>query len=98
MPWDRRIEPFLNRYPALRAIGNTPLVPVSIFGDELPGIEVLAKMECLNPGASPKDRPVLHMLLAARANGRLQPGKPSRASPSGTAGIAYRWVVRATGN
>jgi S-sulfo-L-cysteine synthase (O-acetyl-L-serine-dependent) len=52
MPWDRRIEPFLNRYPALRAIGNTPLVPVSIFGDELPGVEVLAKMECLLDSSS----------------------------------------------
>jgi hypothetical protein len=29
MPWDQRIESFLNRYPALRAIGNTPLTPVS---------------------------------------------------------------------
>ena len=64
MPWDKRIEPFLDRYPALRAIGNTPLVPVSIFGDELPGVEVLAKMECLNPGGSLKDRPVLRMLIS----------------------------------
>ena len=43
MPWDKRIEPLLDRYPALRAIGNTPLVPVPIFSDELPGVEVLAK-------------------------------------------------------
>jgi cysteine synthase B len=97
MPWDRRIEPFLNRYPALRAIGNTPLVPVSIFGDELPGVEVLAKMECLNPGGSLKDRPVLHMLLAALANGRLQPGKTILDSSSGNAGIAYAMVGRIIG-
>src|SRR5229473_623279 len=97
MPWDRRIEPFLNRYPVLRAIGNTPLVPVSIFGDELPGIEVLAKMECLNPGGSLKDRPVLHMLLAALANGRLQPGKTILDSSSGNAGIAYAMVGRIIG-
>ena len=71
MPWDKRIEPLLDRYPALRAIGNTPLVPVPIFSDELPGVEVLAKMECLNPGGSLKDRPVLRMLLAALADGRL---------------------------
>jgi cysteine synthase B len=94
MPWDRRIEPFLVRYPALRAIGNTPLVPVSLFGDELPGVEVLAKMECLNPGGSLKDRPVLHMLLAALANGRLQPGKTILDSSSGNAGIAYAMVGR----
>src|SRR6266446_4657274 len=97
MPWDRRIEPFLSRYPVLRAIGNTPLVPVSIFGDELPGVEVLAKMECLNPGGSLKDRPVLHMLLAALADGRLQPGKTILDSSSGNAGIAYAMVGRIIG-
>jgi len=97
MPWDRRIEPFLARYPVLRAIGNTPLVPVSIFGDELPGVEVLAKMECLNPGGSLKDRPVLHMLLAALADGRLQPGKTILDSSSGNAGIAYAMVGRIIG-
>jgi cysteine synthase B len=97
MPWDRRIEPFLNRYPVLRAIGNTPLAPVSIFGDELPGVEVLAKMECLNPGGSLKDRPVLHMLLAALADGRLQPGKTILDSSSGNAGIAYAMVGRIIG-
>ena len=97
MPWDRRIEPFLNRYPVLRAIGNTPLAPVSIFGDELPGVEVLAKMECLNPGGSLKDRPVLSMVLAALADGQLQPGKTILDSSSGNAGIAYAMVGRIIG-
>src|SRR5882762_2435276 len=68
MPWDKRIEPFLDRYSALRAIGGTPLVPVNVFGDELPEVEVWAKMECLNPGGSLKDRPVLRMLLTALAD------------------------------
>ena len=75
MPWDRRLEPWLDRYPALRAIGQTPLVPVHLFSNELPGVEVWAKMEHLNPGGSLKDRPVLRMLLGALADGRLQPGK-----------------------
>ena len=97
MPWDRRIEPFLNRYPVLRAIGNTPLAPVSIFGDELPGVEVLAKTECLNPGGSLKDRPVLSMVLAALADGQLQPGKTILDSSSGNAGIAYAMVGRIIG-
>src|SRR5215470_2949642 len=98
MPWDpTSIEPFLNRYPVLRAIGNTPLVPVSIFGDDLPGVEALAKMECLNPGGSLKDRPVLYMLLAALADGRLQPGKTILDSSSGNAGIAYAMVGRIIG-
>ena len=51
-----------------------PAGPVSIFGDELPGVEVLAKMECLNPGGSLKDRPVLHMLLAAHELSLTHPG------------------------
>jgi len=97
MPWDRRIEPSLDRYPALRAIGQTPLVPVHLFDDELPGVEVLAKMEHLNPGGSLKDRPVLRMLLGALADGRLQPGKVILDSSSGNAGIAYAMIGRVIG-
>lgn len=65
MSWDPRIEPLLSRYPALRAIGHTPLVPVPLFRGELSDVEVFAKMEQLNPGGSLKDRPVLRMLLSA---------------------------------
>jgi cysteine synthase B len=89
MPWDKRIEPFLERYPALRAIGNTPLVPVDLLRAELPHVEVFAKLECLNPGGSLKDRPVLRMLLGALAEGRLTPGRTILDSSSGNAGIAY---------
>src|SRR2546423_4688334 len=98
MAWDPRIEPWLDRYPALRAIGHTPLVPVDVFREELPGVEVLAKMECLNPGGSLKDRPVLRMLLTALADGRLQPGKTILDSSSGNAGIAYAMVGRIIGS
>src|SRR5437899_486477 len=65
MPWDPRIQALVERYPALRAVGNTPLVPVDIFRRELPEVEVFSKMESLNPGGSLKDRPGLRMLLAA---------------------------------
>src|SRR2546429_583199 len=71
MAWDPRIEPWLGRYPALRAIGHTPLVPVDVFREELPDVEVFAKMECLNPGGSLKDRPVLRMVVGALADRRL---------------------------
>ena len=97
MPWDARIEPWLQRYPVLRAIGHTPLVPVDLFRDELPEVEVLAKMECLNPGGSLKDRPVLRMLLGALADGRLQPGQTVLDSSSGNAGIAYAMIGRIVG-
>jgi cysteine synthase B len=97
MSWDPRIEPLLDRYPALRAVGNTPLVPVHLFRDELPEVEVFAKMESLNPGGSLKDRPVLRMLLAALADGRLHPGKTILDSSSGNAGIAYAMIGQIIG-
>ena len=44
MPWDPRIQALIDRYPALHAVGNTPLVPVDIFRKELPEVEVFSKM------------------------------------------------------
>jgi cysteine synthase B len=92
MPWDPSIEPLLDRYPVLRAVGNTPLVPIPLFRDIAPGVEVLAKMEQLNPGGSLKDRPVLRMLLSALVRGELHPGKTILDSSSGNAGIAYAMI------
>jgi cysteine synthase B len=97
MPWDARIESLLDRYPALRAVGNTPLVPVNVFHDELPDVSVWAKMECLNPGGSLKDRPVLRMMLGALADGRIMPGQTLLDSSSGNAGIAYAMIGRIVG-
>src|SRR5215470_2722639 len=97
MPWDPRIERRLADYPALRAVGQTPMVPVHLFRDELPEVEVFAKMECLNPGGSLKDRPVLRMVLSALDDGRLQPGQIILDSSSGNAGIAYAMIGRIIG-
>jgi len=97
MAWDPLLEPWLDRYPALRAIGHTPLVPVGLFHEQLPDVEVFAKMECLNPGGSLKDRPVLRMVLGALADGRLKPGKTILDSSSGNAGIAYAMIGRMLG-
>ena len=97
MSWDPRIERQLERYPVLRAIGDTPMVPVHLFREELPEVEVLAKMECLNPGGSLKDRPVLRMVLSALDDGRLRPGQTILDSSSGNAGIAYAMVGRIIG-
>src|SRR5262245_45851884 len=97
MPWDQRIEPLLERHPALRAIGQTPLVPVELFREELPGVEVLVKMESLNPGGSLKDRPVLRMVLGALVDGRLRRDQTILDSSSGNAGIAYAMVGRIIG-
>src|SRR5436309_14395945 len=97
MPWDPRIEALVGRYPSLRAVGDTPLVPVDVLRRELPDVEVFAKMESLNPGGSPKDRPVLRLLLSAVDDGRLKPGKTALHSSSGNAGTAYAMISRTTG-
>jgi len=97
VPWDPRIAKLIERFPALEAIGNTPMVPVDVLRDELPEVEVLAKLESLNPGGSLKDRPVLRMLLSALDDGRLSPGKSVLDSSSGNAGIAYAMVGRLLG-
>jgi len=97
MAWNALLEPWLDLYPALRAIGHTPLVPVGLFHEQWPDVEVFAKMECLNPGGSLKDRPVLRMVLGALADGRLKPGKTILDSSSGNAGIAYAMIGRMLG-
>ena len=59
---------FIEGYPPLKAIGNTPLVEIDLdwpTGDA----QVLAKYEHLNPGGSIKDRPVLRMLVEAILSG-----------------------------
>jgi len=98
MPWAPQIQALLKRYPALGAVGHTPLVPVNVCEGELPQVEVFAKMESLNPGGSLKDRPVLRMLLGALAEGRLKPGRTILDSSSGNAGIAYAMIGRILGH
>ena len=97
MPWDPRIAKQIERFPALKAIGNTPMVPVDVLREELPDVEVLAKLESVNPGGSLKDRPVLRMLLSALDDGRLGSGRSVLDSSSGNAGIAYAMVGRIIG-
>jgi S-sulfo-L-cysteine synthase (O-acetyl-L-serine-dependent) len=85
------------KHPALALVGNTPLVPVRLFADEFPSVEVYAKVESFNPGGSLKDRPVLYMLLSALEDGRLDPSKTVIDSSSGNAGIAYAWIGQVLG-
>lgn len=91
------VAPLLERVPALRLIGNTPLVQITAFQDQHPGVEIHAKVEYFNPGGSLKDRPVLRMLAEAIANGRLTAGKTIIDSSSGNAGIAYAVIGGALG-
>ncbi len=88
---------YAERCPALGLVGNTPLVRVDCFKDELPDVEIYAKVESFNPGGSLKDRPVAYMLMAALDQGILTPSRTILDSSSGNAGIAYAWLGAALG-
>ncbi len=85
------------RCPALGLVGNTPLVRLDVFADELPDVEIYAKIESTNPGGSLKDRSVLYILLSALDRGELAGGRTVIDSSSGNAGIAYAWIGGALG-
>jgi cysteine synthase B len=90
-------EPFLEKCPVLRLIGNTPLVRIDLPEFNKPGVEVYAKVEYFNPGGSIKDRPVLRMLLGGILDGSLTQAKTITDSTSGNAGIAYAMIGKALG-
>ena len=82
---------FIEGYPPLKAIGNTPMVKIELnrpIGDA----QVYAKYEHLNPGGSIKDRPVLRMLVEAILSGDLTSKKTILDATSGNAGIAYAMI------
>jgi len=90
-------EEFLQKYPLLNIIGNTPLIELDIFKKEYPNVKILAKAEWRNPGGSIKDRPVLLMLGKAVLSGELKEGQTILDSSSGNAGIAYSMIGAALG-
>lgn len=89
IPIDERFREFHKRYPALNLIGNTRMVEILCFKEELPEVSVYAKAEYANPGGSLKDRPVRRMLLEALISGKIGKGQIVLDSSSGNAGIAY---------
>ena len=86
-----------NNTEIFKLVGNTPLVPITIFSENFPDAKVLAKAEFMNPGGSLKDRPVARMLLKAVERGELGNSKVILDSSSGNAGIAYAMFGRALG-
>ena len=86
-----------SEYPLLQLIGQTPLAKINLFADELPNVDIYAKIETYNPGGSIKDRPVLRMLTEAIASGELTHKKVILDSSSGNAAIAYAMIGGALG-
>ena len=74
----------------LDLIGNTPLI-------RLPGENVYAKAEFLNPGGSIKDRVARAMLEGAERDGRLKPDSIIVEPTSGNTGIGVALVGRLKG-
>lgn len=73
---------------AAELIGGTPLVRFSAFGKETgAGVEILAKLEYLNPAGSAKDRVGKEMLDAALSSGRITKDSLIIEPTSGNTGI-----------
>jgi cysteine synthase len=82
-------------------VGDTPLVglPSLLEGaGAAEGVELLAKLESLNPGGSVKDRIGVAMIAAAEVEGLIEPGRTTIVeATSGNTGIALAFVCAARG-
>ncbi len=69
-------------------VGNTPLLEISNYCNKNSlGATVYAKLECLNPAGSVKDRAALYMIEGAERDGRLTQGSTIIEPTSGNTGI-----------
>ncbi|MGA8938881.1 MAG: cysteine synthase family protein [Acidobacteriaceae bacterium] len=85
-------SPSLLGISLLDRIGNTPLLQLDRLTAHLPGIQLLGKVEWVNPGGSIKDRAASSIVQAAIREGKLTPGSHSKTlldATSGNTGIAY---------
>lgn len=79
-------------------IGRTPLLKVSGFAShENLNAVVLAKLECMNPAGSAKDRVGLKMILDAEERGVLKPGATIIEPTSGNTGVGLASAAASRG-
>jgi cysteine synthase B len=87
----------------LERIGNTPLLSLERLTAHLPGVQILGKVEWVNPGGSIKDRAAASIVLDAEQRGLLKfhqrdaGGRGLLDATSGNTGIAYAMLGAALG-
>lgn len=79
-------------------VGKTPLLRLSNIekANDL-NVTLLAKLECMNPAGSVKDRVALSMIADAEESGRLAPGGTIIEPTSGNTGIGIAALAAAKG-
>jgi N-(2-amino-2-carboxyethyl)-L-glutamate synthase len=77
-------------------VGSTPLVRLSRCFPDV-GVEVLAKLEMLNPCGSMKDRPARFVVDQGLKDGSLRPGMRLVESTSGNLGVALAVAAKLRG-
>ena len=84
---------------ATQLIGHTPLLKVVNYMEEqgIEGVELLAKLEYLNPAGSVKDRVALAMVEEAEQKGILKAGATIIEPTSGNTGLGLASVAAAKG-
>ena len=83
---------------AQQLVGNTPLLELgNIAKKENLSARLLAKLECMNPAGSVKDRVALAMIEDAEAKGILTPGSVIIEPTSGNTGIGLASVAACRG-
>lgn len=75
-------------------IGKTPLMRVKFLSERA---NILAKLECMNPAGSAKDRPAMEMIDDYEKRGLLAPGGAVIEPTSGNTGIALAAICAARG-
>ena len=80
----------------LDQVGGTPLVPIKRLRTN-DKVEILAKLECFNPGGSVKDRPALRMIEEGEKKGELTKEKIILEATSGNTGIGLSHVAAVKG-
>ena len=79
-------------------IGGTPLVAFDRIAQAHGAkAHILAKLECMNPAGSAKDRAALSMIEAAERSGKLKPGATIIEPTSGNTGIGLASVAAPRG-